>query len=309
MSDLELDAIAEFLEMKIYHTGDVIFTEGDAGSELFIVYTGLIGISTTQKDGSKRELDSFGPKCFFGEMTLVAGETRTETCYVLEDSRLLVLSGLDFYRIVWDYSMLGFKLLKAITREMTNRLAKANRFLDDMVRWGEIARRRAVTDDLSGLFNRRFLEETIATRFSRGISKSSQCALLMIDFDRFRDINLKYGTLAGDAVISNAGATIQRVITDNSVPSRLSGDEFAILLPDSGIDEALCIAHSLQTEIAALFLEFRTGPESKPENVTLTISIGAAACPDHGKTGQELFEAADRALFRAKNEGRNRVCS
>lgn len=307
MSGLELGAIADFLDMKTFRRGDVIYREGDRGSDLFIVYTGIVGCFTTGNDGTRYEQEPFAPKAFFGEMSLVDGDERAETCYALEDVRLLVLSGLDFYRIVWDYSMLAVKLLKAMNLEMAKRLSRASWFLNDMVRWGEIARRRAVTDDLSGLFNRRFLEESVQTRFSRGISGSRKCSILLIDFDYFRDINLKYGALAGDAVISTAGATIQRVVSERDIPARLSGDEFAILLPDSGREDAMRLAGSLQSEIASLFLEFRTGPDARPEKVILTISVGVATSPDNGKTGAELFDAADSALYRAKQEGRNRV--
>ncbi len=308
MSRLELDAVADLLEPRIYPKGSVIFNQGDAGSEMFIVHTGSIGLYKTIQNGVRRECRPFGPKTFFGEMSLVEGECRPGTCYALEDSKLFVLSGLNFFRMVWDYPMLGVKFLKAMTKDMIERLSKASGFLDDMVRWGEIARRRAVTDDLSGLFNRRFLEESVKTRFSRGFGECKKCSLLMIDFDKFRDINFTYGTMAGDAVITNAGAAIQRVVGENNIPSRLSGDEFAILLPESGIEEAMNLAKKLQEEIAALFLEFKAGPGVKPENVTLTLSIGAASCPEHADTETELFHAADQALYRAKMEGRNRVC-
>ena len=130
----------------------------------------------------------------------------------------------------------------------------------------------------------------------------------MIDFDRFREINARYGALAGDAVISNVGATIQRIVGDAYVPSRLSGDEFAIFLPDSDTDEATSLARQLQEETASLFLEFKPTPKAAPERVNLTLSIGVASCPAHANSEKELFDAADRALYHAKEEGRNRVC-
>lgn len=312
MSGLELEAVSEFLEPRIYPKDAVMFCEGEPGTEMFIVHTGSIGESEILADGTKRELKPYGPKSFFGEMALVAGEARMTTCCALEDSKVFVLSGLGFYRMVWDTPMLGVKFLRAMDRIKIEQLSKASGFLDDMVRWGETARRRAVTDDLSGLFNRRFLEEAISSRFYRGFQQSSttptSCALLMIDFDRFRDINATYGALAGDAVISNVGATIQRIVGDAYIASRLSGDEFAIFLPDSGIAEAVELARQLQEETASLFLEFKPGPKTNPERVNLTLSIGAAACPEHAKNEKELFDAADRALYRAKEEGRNRVC-
>ncbi len=308
MSTLELEAVAEFLEPRLYSRGSVLFREGDAGSELYIVSSGKIGQYSISTDGRRQEQKPLVKGSLFGEMALVEGERRTTTCYALTDSKILVLSGLNFFRMVWDYPMLGVKLLRSMATVMIERLAKASVFLDDMVRWGEIARRRAVSDDLSGLFNRRFLEETIHARFSRGFSDGRRCSLLMIDFDKFRDINLEYGTLAGDAVITNAGATIARIVGENCIPSRLSGDEFAIFLPDRGIESAVDLACRLQQEIASLYLVFRKGRGNASERVALTISVGAAACPDDAATVSALFDAADKALYRAKQNGRNQVC-
>jgi diguanylate cyclase (GGDEF)-like protein len=309
MSGLELEAVMEFLEPRIIPKGETVFEEGDAGTEMYIVHTGSIGAAAAAADGQIRNLKPFGPKQFFGEMALIAGESRAITCRALEDTKVFVLSGLGFYRMVWDTPMLGVKFLKAMDRIKIEQLSRASGFLDDMVRWGETARRRAVTDDLSGLFNRRFLEEAIATRFYRDFGTAKSCAILMIDFDRFREINGRYGAMAGDAVISNVGATIQRIVGDTYIASRLSGDEFAIFLPDAGAAEAAGLATRLQEETASLFLEFRAGATAKAERVNLTLSIGVAACPEHAKDQRSLFDAADRALYRAKENGRNQVCA
>jgi diguanylate cyclase (GGDEF)-like protein len=308
MTPLELDAIAELLERRRYAQGEIIFSEGEAGTEMFFVSSGKVGFFTLVSDGTRRESRPLGPDCYFGEMSLIAGEARSKTAYALEDTSVFILSGLGFHGMVWDTPMLGVKFLKAMAATRIEQLSKASGFLDDMVRWGETARRRAVTDDLSGLFNRRFVEEAVTARFARGFRESRSCALLMIDFDRFRDINNDYGAIAGDAVISNVGATIQRLVGDAHIASRLSGDEFAIFLPDANSDEAMALARELQSETASLFLEFRTAPGAPSKQVSLTLSIGVASSPDDAKTGTELFHAADRALYRAKEEGRNRVC-
>jgi len=309
MSGLELDAVASILEPRIYPRGSMVFSEGEGGAEMFIVHTGKIGMTSIDGNGECHECKPFGPKAFFGEMSLIEGIARSETCTALEDTKLLVLSGINFLQMVWDTPMLGVKFLKAMARIKIERLSQSSGFLEDMVQWGEIARRRAVTDDLSGLFNRRFIEEAVRSRFCRGFGESRQCSLLMIDFDRFRDINMVYGAIAGDAVISNAGATIQRVVGDKRIASRLSGDEFAIFLPDSGTNEAIDLARSIQAEIAQLFLIFRTKPDIQPDRINLTLSIGVASCPNDAQTQTDLFHAADRALYRAKEEGRNRVCT
>lgn len=308
MSALELKAVMELLDPRIYPAGSDVYAVGETGTEMFIVHSGAVSILEETPDGTARERKRVGPRGFFGEMAVVSGSVRAERCRALEDTKVFVLSGLNFQRMVWDTPMLGVRFLTAMNRAKVASLAKASGFLDDMVRWGETARKRAVIDDLSGLFNRRFLEEAISARICRGFRDSRTCALLMIDFDRFRDINAKYGLIAGDAVISNVGATIQCLIDGGQIAARLSGDEFAIFLPDSGIDCALDLANRLQRETASLFLEFRPGAKAKSERVNVTLSIGVAVGPDEGRDMKSLYEAADRALYRAKEEGRNRVC-
>lgn len=308
MSSLELKAVMELLEPRIYPEKNVLYSAGESGTELYIVHSGTVAITEEAPDGTLQETKRVGPKGFFGEMSVVSGLERQENCFALEDTKVFVLSGLNFQRMVWDTPMLGVRFLTAMNQAKVTSLAKASGFLDDMVRWGETARKRAVMDDLSGLFNRRFLEEAITARIYRGFRDSRKCSLLMIDFDHFRDINAKYGLIAGDAVISNVGATIQCLVSGSQIASRLSGDEFAILLPDSGAEVAMTLARRLQEETASLFLEFRPGPKAKSERVNVTLSIGVAVCPDDGSTMKDLFDAADRALYRAKEEGRNRVC-
>ncbi len=308
MTPLELNAIAELLETRDYAAGRAIYTEGEKGTEMFFIRTGSVGFYTVNSSGKRHESKPLGPLNFFGEMSLVSGEAHIRSAYAISNSSFFVLSGLSFHSMVWDTPMLGVKFLKAMAALRITQLEKANSFLDDMVRWGETARRRAVTDDLSGLFNRRFVEEAVTARFSRGFGETGSCALVMIDFDRFRDINNEYGAVAGDAVISNVGATIQRLVGDSHIAARLSGDEFAIFLPDADMDEALDLARELQEETASLFLEFRTAPGATSSQVCLTLSIGVASSPDCAQTSVDLFNAADRALYRAKEEGRNRVC-
>jgi diguanylate cyclase (GGDEF)-like protein len=190
---------------------------------------------------------------------------------------------------------------------MTAWLDEASGFLGGLVRWGEAARRRAITDELSGLFNRRFLEETIRMRFARGSSSSRRCSLLMLDIDHFREVNATFGPQAGDAVISTVATAFGRVLGDGEVAARLSGDEFAIFLPGSGPQRAMELAELLRAEAQALYLEFRAGPEAARERAEITVSVGVASCPEQAIDAEALFAAADQALYRAKEDGRNRI--
>lgn len=307
MSGLELNAVSAFLEPRRFKRGDTIFRSGDEGYEIFIVRTGFIASFVEQADGTRRDIYRFGPGRFFGEMAIIEGTTRSATCVAREDSELLVLDGLDFYRLVWEHPVIGVKLLSSMARVMVGWLAEASGFLNDMVRWGETARKRAVTDDLSGLFNRRFLEEALHLRFARPAEKPQPLSVLMLDLDRFRDINTKFGSVAGDAVIANASTAFSRVLRDCDIAARLSGDEFAVLLPGAGRETALKLADGIRREIEQLWLEFRVAPDRAPERLSVTVSVGAAVFPAHGTDPEALLKAADEALFKAKREGRNRV--
>jgi len=307
MSGLEVAAVAAFLEARRFEAGEVVFREGETGNELFIVRSGRIASYAALPDGSRRQVYEFGPGLLFGEMAIIEGEPRTATCSALEPSELFVLDGLDFYRLVWDHPVIGVKLLAAMGRVMSAWLDEASGFLGGLVRWGEAARKRAVIDDLSGLFNRRFLDDTMRTRFASGSGSKPRASLLMLDLDRFRDLNATFGPAAGDAAIASAGAAFGTLARGEEVAARLSGDEFAFFLPGAGPERARELAEELRAAAEGLFLEFRAGPGSKPARASLTASVGFASAPEDAATAEELSAAADKALYRAKEGGRNRV--
>jgi diguanylate cyclase (GGDEF)-like protein len=307
MSGLEVNAVAAFLEPRRYLRGDIVFREGELGKELFIVRSGRIGSYATLSDGSRRDVYRFGPGLLFGEMAIIEDEPRSATCYAMEDSELLVMEGIDFYRLAWNHPMIGIKLLSAMARVMVSWLDEASSFLGALVRWGADARRRAVTDELSGMFNRRFLEETMDARLSA--SPSRRCALLMLDLDRFRDVNAAFGPQSGDAVIARVSKVFSAVLRESEVGARLSGDEFAVFLPAAGIERAMELAEMLRAAVEATPMELIPSGGGAAKRVIVTISAGAAAGPEHAASVESLVKAADKALFEAKKGGRNRVVS
>jgi diguanylate cyclase (GGDEF)-like protein len=274
---------------------------------MFIVRAGSVASMAVDRDGNERQLYQFGPGRFFGEMSIIENEPRSATCVALEDTELLVLEGLDFYRLVWEHPMIGSRMLSSMARVMAGWLDEASGFLHDLVRWGETARKRAVTDGLSGLFNRRFIEEAARARFSRSSSEPPVCSALMLDLDYFHSLNERYGTAAGDTIIAAVGAAFGRLVRDGDVAARLAGDEFAFFMPDAGPEEALAAAERIRAETASLELELRVEAASEVNLVRLSASIGVASSPSDAVGPDALFSAADRALFKAKEAGRNRV--
>jgi diguanylate cyclase (GGDEF)-like protein len=309
MSGLELNAVSAFLEPRRFLKGDVIFKRGEPGTEMFIVRSGRVASLATDSDGNERVLYEFGSGRFFGEMSIIENEPRSATCAALEDTELLVLEGLDFYRLVWEHPMIGTRMLASMARVMAGWLDEASGFLHDLVRWGETARKRAVTDALTGLFNRRFIEESTHNRFSRNSGEPPVCSALMLDLDRFHELNERYGTKAGDSIISVAGAAYAKLVRDGDVAARLAGDEFAFFMPDAGPDDAMAAAERIRAETESLYFEFADGPGGFPVRVSLSASIGVASSPSDAADAVSLFAAADKALFKAKESGRNRVAS
>ncbi|MDR2184574.1 MAG: GGDEF domain-containing protein [Treponema sp.] len=308
MSELEFNAVTAFLERRRVDAGVQVFKEGDAGEELFILLSGELNAYVSQSDGTQRWMFKIKPGDFFGEMSVIANEPRSATITAKIASDVMVLQGIDFYRIIFEHPMIGIKMLKAIGAVQNMWLEQSSRHLKDLMSWGETARRRAITDELTGLYNRRFLEESIKDRFEHGSIGIRKMSLLMLDLDKVHHINDNYGAAAGDAVIIAVAEILRSQIRPGDVAARLSGDEFAVLLPDTGGEDAVNIAERIRESVFKCRVPVAKSPGSAVQAVIETrTSIGVAVAPVHAGNEKGLIFTADRALRKAKDLGRNRV--
>ncbi len=158
------------------------------------------------------------------------------------------------------------------------------------------------TDNLTGLANRRYFFRRLEEEVSRARRYNRQVALIIFDLDGLKQTNDTYGHLAGDAVLKQMGAILRRSIRTIDVVARYGGDEFCVIMPEA--DEATCsiFMHRLQSEISRS--HFRV--EGVENALSTTVSLGGAIFPDHGEDPRQLVFAADMALLRAKETGRNR---
>jgi len=317
MSDLEINAVSAFLEPARLRAGESVFREGERGRSLYIVRTGRISSYVVQDDGSIRVVGKYGPGDFFGEMAVIEDAPRSATCVAETDAELMALDALDFYRIVYEHPMLALRMSRAMVSVMAGWLSETYDVLDQMARWGETARKRAITDSVTGLFNRRFLEEVLSSRLARGTEGGARYALLMMDLDAFHGVNAKFGTVAGDAALSLSGAmigaAIERIAAADgkanpcAVAARLSGDDFSALASVADEAGALSLAEEIRAAVEALPFEFRSGPSGKAETTRISVSIGIAMAEIRGDSPKALMARADDALLEAKKSGRNRV--
>ncbi len=172
-------------------------------------------------------------------------------------------------------------------------IEEANRRLADMVR----------TDPLTGLFNRRHLEESLAHHCTLALRSGAPLSFAMLDVDFFKNYNDTNGHPAGDEVLRILAAILQRRLRRTDIPCRYGGEEFAILLPDTPGDKALLVAEYLRKLIASTSFPFG----SIQPGGTLTVSIGVSSLAGGDKAAGQLVREADEALYRAKAAGRNRV--
>jgi diguanylate cyclase (GGDEF)-like protein len=170
------------------------------------------------------------------------------------------------------------------------------------LRLKETLRHQAIRDPLTGLFNRRYMEESLTRELARCKRKGGPLAVMMFDVDQFKRFNDTNGHTGGDALLSAFGQLLRASCRAEDIPCRYGGEEFTVILPDAPIAVALERAEAIRRSAAELDVQHQG--RGLPR---VTVSIGVATTPEHGETGLELLEAADKALYAAKSGGRNRV--
>jgi diguanylate cyclase (GGDEF)-like protein len=155
----------------------------------------------------------------------------------------------------------------------------------------------SLRDPLTQLFNRRFLSETLELDDRRGF------AVVMFDLDHFKAINDKYGHPAGDCVLREFAKVMQATSRKGDVACRYGGEEFTLVLRGATLEEGIMRADQIRTMFGSIILHAGGGANLG----TMTVSAGVAAFPANGDTGLQVMDQADRALYRAKHNGRNRT--
>jgi len=186
-------------------------------------------------------------------------------------------------------------------------LSRLTRVFNDMVHRLRESReeleRLSVTDELTGLANRRRLTTELERELRRSERHGHPFSILMLDVDRFKRFNDSYGHPAGDALLKRLASTLLKSVRDVDTVARYGGEEFLVMLPEAPAADAARIAERIRAAREA----DRFTPDGGSGDVNVTVSVGYAVFPDDAKTAAALIEAADQALYRSKESGRNRV--
>ena len=282
----------ETISQKIASTGGrpclTVLTGGAAGQMFRIKVTAVIGRVPTadvrlEDDGISRSharVRSEGEKAWIEDLssrngTYVNG-TRITSATELQDGDKIQ---------VGRSTVLRFALQDALDESFHENLVSS-----------------ALRDSLTKLYNKRYLLERLDSEIKFALRHENALALLMLDLDHFKKINDTEGHLGGDAVLSQLAAVLARAVRNEDVVARFGGEEIAIILRATGLDPALHTAERLRKLVELTTVPFQG------RQLRATCSIGVAALPSTpAKTPEELVEAADKALYRAKHGGRNRV--
>ncbi|HXC31691.1 MAG TPA: diguanylate cyclase [Verrucomicrobiae bacterium] len=161
---------------------------------------------------------------------------------------------------------------------------------------------QSICDPLTGLFNRRYMEESLEREFSRAHRSKTCVAMLMMDIDHFKRFNDNFGHQAGDALLRTLGDLLKRSTRGQDIACRYGGEEFVLVLTDSSLAGALQRAEILRKEVKQMSVEYAGQLLG-----AVSVSMGVALFPEHGTNMADVIRASDQALYSAKREGRDRV--
>lgn len=164
-------------------------------------------------------------------------------------------------------------------------------------------REQANIDPLTGLYNRRFCKDYARKLMAMARRKDTPLGFIMLDLDHFKEINDMYGHEVGDRILKQFARTVTQSMRETNLTARLGGEEFVVLLPDTGASACQVVAERIRRAVAHMNMPQIKG-KSLPQ---ITVSLGIAVYPEHGGTLEEMLQSSDRALYESKRAGRNRA--
>ena len=284
----DLERLAAATHTETYATDDEIVRIGDSGHSLYVVLEGNVAVVYPGRSADV-ELARLTAGEFFGDMAILNAKPRSATVRALDPVTVLVLEKDDFTRAVVESPMLALKVMEALSIRIRN----TDELLSGLSE-------RSLRDTLTGLLNRRSFHDRLAEESDRGRRYGDAFALILMDLDHFKRINDTFGHDVGDVVLGWVGRLLGEHTRGADIPFRIGGEEFAVICPETNVEEAAAAARRLVDVIG----------EARPPlsfALTVTMSAGFSVCLAHGKRSDQVFQAADQALLKAKTDGRNRV--
>jgi diguanylate cyclase (GGDEF)-like protein len=278
--------------------GEVLLTMGQANAVMYMILAGRMSVHL--EGGPSTEPVAFiGAGQTVGELSVL--DTSPASAYVVaaEPTRVLVVDHTVFWNLVDASHDFSINLLMLLAQ----RLRANNTTVSTNIRLQREYKRNAMVDALTGVYNRRWLEDALPRFVTRFARSQQPLALLMLDVDHFKRVNDEHGHPAGDAVLVTVAHTLRGAVRPTDHLARYGGEEFAVVLPETGPRAAQGVAERLRTAVKLAPIRDASG-KLLP---SVTISLGGALLHPGETTAASLIAAADANLYVSKQNGRDRV--
>ncbi len=296
---VDIDPLIPFLEkcdIQQLQKGDMLIEAGDANHRLYLIIAGRFRVHLPNDRQNPVVILNAGQS--IGEISII--DRQPTSAHVIADieSRVLIIDEPALWLILEHSHAIAYNLLVVLAQRLRYGNSVMNR-IKELLNEYEY---NATVDSLTGLYNRRWLDDMLARVMHRCQTNKQALSVLMIDIDFFKQFNDKHGHVAGDAALRIVSRNVLQNLRPEDLVARYGGEEFFALLPGLDLAAAESVAQRLREAISASEICIRTDQILPP----LTISIGIASMGEQDSPG-DLINTADEALYRAKHAGRNKV--
>lgn len=295
--NVDFDEIADLVsrcELVNVNTHEAVLIEGRENHALYQIVSGRLQVVL---DGvSRTPLATFGPGACVGELSILTQRDTTANVIALEPTRLLVIEETVLWTLIRRCHAFACNLLLVLS----SRIRETNDRLRTSLHAEQQSAKVARIDSLTGLYNRRWLDEVLVRETQQCQRENQPLSVIMLDIDHFKRLNDLHGHLIGDEVLRIVGLRLTNAMRHCGLATRYGGEEFVVLMPGVALADARDIAEDFRAGFD------RTAISTTAGALRLSVSIGVS---DLGpkQTARRLLHAADQALYRAKTLGRNRV--
>jgi diguanylate cyclase (GGDEF)-like protein len=292
-----LESVLPRCDVIEIEAGSTLIERGLKNEHLFLVLRGSLRVHLD--DGQMPHQVLLGPGECVGEISVIDGRGATATVVTAVRTRLLRLDRETLWYLVGSTESAARNLLLIFS----GRVRRDNDLLLASLGQRRELERMATVDDLTGLHNRRWLDDVFARQMERCMRTDTTVSLLFADVDSFKEFNDRYGHLTGDRALQHVAAVLIACLRPTGLIARYGGEEFAVLLPGAALEQAMVVAERVRSALAEKHMVVG---EDKSTLAAITLSLGVAQMRQ-GDTLATLAQAADAALYRAKADGRNCV--